>query len=112
MNEIFVIRNQLRKKGVKLEMNSKEIKQLLPKYPQFFNEKGKFDLSLTHKKEIEQKSVEQKAKELKDVVMEVKNIEIDFKRFDEKDSLKVKVNTLLSNQENINKSIRARDILK
>lgn len=112
MNEIFVIRNQLRKKGIKLEMNSKEIKQLLPKYPQFFNEKGKFDLSLTHKKEIEQKSVEQKAKELKDVVMEVKNIEIDFKRFDEKDSLKVKVNTLLSNQENINKSIRARDILK
>lgn len=111
INEIFVIRNNLRKEGIKLEMDSEEIKHLLPKYTHFFNEKGKFDANLASEI-LELKSTSEEAKELKNAVLSLENVEIKFNALNEKDSLKDKINTLLANQENISKASRAKDILK
>ncbi|EKH7232752.1 Eco57I restriction-modification methylase domain-containing protein [Campylobacter upsaliensis] len=111
INEIFVIRNNLRKKSIKLEMDSEEIKHLLPKYTHFFNEKGKFDANLASEI-LELKSTSEEAKELKNAVLSLENVEIKFNALNEKDSLKDKINTLLANQENISKASRAKDILK
>lgn len=111
INEIFVIRNNLRKKSIKLEMDSEEIKHLLPKYTHFFNEKGKFNANLASEI-LEQKSTSEEAKELKNAVLSLENVEIKFNALNEKDSLKDKINTLLANQENISRASRAKDILK
>lgn len=40
INEIFKIRQEKRKEGIKIDFESEEIKHLLPKYYQFMNEKG------------------------------------------------------------------------
>ncbi|EGK8000733.1 hypothetical protein IO363_001145 [Campylobacter upsaliensis] len=111
INEIFAIRNKLRKEGVRLEMDSEEIKHLLPKYTHFFNEKGKFDANLASEI-LELKSTSEEAKELKNAVLSLENVEIKFNALNEKDSLKDKINTLLANQENISRASRAKDILK
>lgn len=111
INEIFVIRNNLRKKSIKLEMDSEEIKHLLPKYTHFFNEKGKFNANLASEI-LEQKSTSEEAKELKNAVLSLESVEIKFNPLNEKDSLKDKINTLLANQENISRASRAKDILK
>ena len=45
INEIFKIRTQLRKEGIKIDLKSQEIAHLLPQYPKFLNEKGEFKLN-------------------------------------------------------------------
>lgn len=117
INEIFAIRNKLRKEGIKIDMQSNEINHLLPQYPKLLNEKGKFDANLVNNeiKENEpytDKSTEQKADELKEHIFSLENVEIKFKEFNKEDSLNTKVATLLANQENITKANRAKDILR
>ncbi|TNB61619.1 Eco57I restriction-modification methylase domain-containing protein [Campylobacter helveticus] len=117
INEIFAIRNKLRKEGIKIDMQSNEINHLLPQYPKLLNEKGKFDANLVNNeiKENEpytDKSTEQKADELKEHIFSLENVEIKFKEFNKEDSLNTKVKTLLANQDNITKANRAKDILR
>lgn len=110
INEIFTIRNKLRKNGIKINMNSPEIKNLLPDYSKLLNEKGKFVASNLRKDDIEKK-IEIKNEE-KNNIIEIETEEIKINEIDDNSTDEEKIDILINNQKNINNFIRAKDILQ
>lgn len=51
INEIFKIRQEKKKEGIKIDEKSKEIKHLLPKYHKFLNERGKLQIQNDNQQE-------------------------------------------------------------
>lgn len=118
VNEIFKIRNEMRKKGIKISLESKEIQHLLPEYPKLLNEKGKFAPNEENKMDLQ----DDKPNEIK--------LELDFMQnenqtkieeevkildFGKNDNTEDRMKILFQNQNNLEQStnqVRPSDILK
>ncbi|TXE78490.1 hypothetical protein FPD46_07895 [Campylobacter peloridis] len=114
MNEIFKIRNEKRKNGIKLSLEDKEIENLLPKYKNLIDEKGKLILektiSLKQNNKFKEKVTQEQFNDKNNNIEEYEELKI--LDIDEELSVEKKVDILCENQENINNFIRAKDILK
>ncbi|RDU59489.1 hypothetical protein CQA44_11365, partial [Helicobacter sp. MIT 14-3879] len=135
MNEIFKIRNELRKEKIKINMESKEIESLLPQYKYLLDEKGKFiankqsshsitaqtqeaiDLKLV-KEAKESLQAKQDSKEtqhymaiLENHIKSIQNANIELRDFVGKEKIEDKIAILQQNQENILNAQRSRGVL-
>ena len=67
MNDIFRIRQEKRKEGIKIEMDSQEIADLIPQYPKYLDEKGKLQVNaIAERKDESPLPVESLPKESKE----------------------------------------------
>ncbi|BDB65728.1 hypothetical protein T36_2207 (plasmid) [Helicobacter cinaedi] len=163
MKEIINIRNAKRKDGIKIDMDSPEIKDLLPQYKKLLNEKGKFigaeeakkikslnnviknenellknkeskkedKISRVVKKAVKikemksenkamdtnrdgnqkqniTKEIEKEILSIDENIQKVQQIQIDFKEFQDKQSLEEKISILKENQINIKNTPRSK----
>lgn len=133
IQEIMKIRNEQRKEGIKIDMNSQEVAHLLPQYMKLLDEKGKFvgadkaqqiELLKTDYAEQKQKveSIEQKLSEHapserkmpESIDMNIASVEqaqIEFQEFLAKHSTEEKVAILQNNQVHIVQAPRSRNIV-
>ena len=133
IQEIMKIRNEQRKEGIKIDMNSQEVAHLLPQYMKLLDEKGKFvgadkaqqiELLKTDYAEQKQKveSIEQKLSEhapserkmpesIDMNIVSVEQAQIEFQEFLAKHSTEEKVAILQNNQVHIAQAPRSRNIV-
>lgn len=132
MNEIFAIRNQKRKEGIKIDMQSEEIKDLLPQYPNYLNSKGRLleskitefkekEIQKQEKSQNDTKNQEQVSQidthQLKPYILSIdtqlQRVEesISLQSFKQEDKLEDKIAILTHNQSNIANAKRVRDLL-
>ncbi len=133
IQEIMKIRNEQRKKGIKIDMNSQEVAHLLPQYMKLLDEKGKFvgadkaqqiELLKTDYTKQKQKveSIEQKLSEhapserkmpesIDMNIVSVEQAQIEFQEFLAKHSTEEKVAILQNNQVHIAQAPRSRNIV-
>ena len=133
IQEIMKIRNEQRKEGIKIDMNSQEVAHLLPQYMKLLDEKGKFvgadkaqqiELLKTDYAEQKQKveSIEQKLSEHapserkmpESIDMNIASVEqaqIEFQEFLAKHSTEEKIAILQNNQVHIVQAPRSRNIV-
>lgn len=127
MSGIFAIKNQKRKEGVKIDMQSEEIKHLLPQYPKFLDGKGRLlDSKIIEFKEKSLQKQEKTQNELKNQeqisqiatpysLLDIQLSQIDktipLQSFEQEDKLEEKIAILNRNQNNITNAKRARSLL-
>lgn len=127
MSGIFAIRNQKRKEGVKIDMQSEEIKHLLPQYPKFLDGKGRLlDSKIIEFKEKSLQKQEKTQNELKNQeqisqiatpysLLDIQLSQIDktipLQSFEQESELEEKIAILNRNQNNITNAKRARSLL-
>lgn len=125
INEIFRIRNELRKQGIVInDLNAEQIADLAPKYPQFLNKNGKLepkttmatdDISSVQIQEVkEQEQIEQSNQSPSvDIQIDgkIEPIEIKLKEYREQDTEEEKFNIILENDRILKEARRAKSIL-
>lgn len=128
LNEIMNIRNKLRKEGVRIDMQSEQIKHLLPKYPLLLDDKNKFigvqklHLDSQEEQQMREKNQNERIalsdeqqetlnyiKTLDENLAKIAEVSIDFQKFSKKDTLEVKVEVLKENQHHIASTTRSRE---
>lgn len=127
INEIFAIRNQKRKEGIKIDMQSEEIKHLLPQYSKFLNDKGRLlDSKIIEFKEKALQKQERAKNEFKNqeqisqittpyILFDDTQLQIGetipLRSFEQEDKIEEKIAILNHNQNNITNAKRARSLL-
>lgn len=118
MNDIFRIRQEKRKEGIKIDMDSKEIAHLIPQYSKHLDEKGKLRVNcITRNYENEsslpaeslqnkskENSGEKEIKELKDIHLEQSILQKETQNAHIEESLQEKSKDLESKNENLAKN--------
>lgn len=120
INEIFAIRNQKRKEGIKIDMQSEEIKDLLPQYPNYLDSKGRLlESKITEFKEKEiqkQEKSQNDTHQIKSYILSIdkqlQRVEeaISLQSFKQEDKLEDRIAILSHNQSNIANAKRSRDL--
>lgn len=123
INEIFRIRKAYQKQGIKIAINSPEIKDLIPKYHNFLDSKGKFKfVEEEASKEVQMNEKQEIVDNFKDEILSIQkknkiedNIlteSVDFNDNTQNKSLEEKINLVLQMQKETEYIQRPKEILK
>ncbi|EAJ0657443.1 hypothetical protein LGD92_001838 [Campylobacter coli] len=123
INEIFRIRKAYQKQGIKIAINSPEIKDLIPKYHNFLDSKGKFKfVEEKASKEVQMNEKQEIVDNFKDEILSIQrknkiedNIlteSVDFNDNTQNKSLEEKINLVLQMQKETEYIQRPKEILK
>lgn len=109
INEIFRIRNELRKEGIIINnLNAEQIIHLVPKYPIFLNKNGKLEPNNKTKECIQTQTfdidIQPNSK--------IESIEIELKKYDEQDTQNKKFEIILENDKILQENRKVKYILE